>query len=409
MNRLGVTLLSCAALLLPGIASAQEASLEICNNGRLDVDVAVAARIQSFITGYTWKTRGWYTVTAGTCATVYDEDYDDAGPYTPQSGARVAFTVTRSDGEWGAYHSSQLQGHGWMRSGTGQICVKHPDAFTFVEPAGDPAANCSGMLIPVAHDFMPEGPGKFTYTTDWDGYGSFVALGKGGQPRSSVASASSSDSVDNSLSAQFLRALAQAAKDAKDKEAANADTAASNAKGRAALLGWVREDLADYLEASRTGFESYKTGAASPWTSNPGDRIWNSSVKPALAEGCWVIQGSSSIFICSMAANPDLNAARAYYERLTEDVSASLPSDWTADAAPPFPGDLPSISYRSTSGAHGEVWLDNAKSGNGYVLRYEMIAAATTASAPRPANPTDDDPIGEGGFITPPPPNHPPM
>ena len=99
MNRFGVILLSCATLLLPAIGSAQSATLEICNNGRLDIDVAVAARIQSFVTGYTWKTRGWYTVAAGTCQTVYDEDYDEAGPYTPQSGARVAFTVVRS--RWG--------------------------------------------------------------------------------------------------------------------------------------------------------------------------------------------------------------------------------------------------------------------------------------------------------------------
>ena len=138
MNNRGVMLLSCAALLLPAIASAQSATLEICNNGRADIDVAVAARIQSFVTGYTWKTRGWYTVAAGKCETVYDEDYDAAGPYTPQSGARVAFTVTHANGVWGAYQSDQVQGHGWMRSGTGQICVTHPNAFTFQEPSGDP-------------------------------------------------------------------------------------------------------------------------------------------------------------------------------------------------------------------------------------------------------------------------------
>ena len=120
MHTLRVILLSCATLLLPGIASAQSATLEICNNGRLDIDVAVAARIQSFVTGYTWKTRGWYTVAAGTCQTVYDEDYDAAGPYTPQSGARVAFTVIRSDGVWGAYHDDRVQANGWMRSGTGR-------------------------------------------------------------------------------------------------------------------------------------------------------------------------------------------------------------------------------------------------------------------------------------------------
>ena len=290
MNRFGVLLSSCAILLLPAIGSAQSATLEVCNNGRLDVDVAVAARIQSFITGYTWKTRGWYTVAAGTCAPVYDEDYDDAGPYTPQSGARVAFTVVRRDGVKGAYRSSEVQGHGWMRSGTGQICVNSSDAFTFTEAAGDPAVNCRGILIPVAQDFMPDGPGKFTYTMDWDGYGSFVPLGASGQPKSSVANTGASDSVDNSLSAQFLRALAQSAKDANTKRVANTDTAAFNAKGRAAQLEWVREDLTTYIEASRTGFEAYKTGEGQ--LSSDGTRVWNSSVKPALANGCWVVQKS---------------------------------------------------------------------------------------------------------------------
>jgi uncharacterized protein DUF1036 len=416
MNKLGVILLSCAALLLPGIALAQDASLEVCNNGRADVDVAVAARIQSFITGYTWKTRGWYTVAAGTCATVYDEDFDDAGPYTPQSMARVAFTTLRLDGVWGAYHDDRVQGHGWMRSGTGQICVNHGDAFTFQEPAGDPAANCKGILIPVAHDFVPDAPGKFTYTMDWDGYGSFVPLGKGGQAKSTVASSSSSDSVDNSLSAQFLRALAQAAKDANARaadsaaagggrgssnvDATRADVEASNAKGQAAMLQWVREDLTAYIDASKTGFEAYKSGEAQL---SQGYRMWTSSVKPALARGCWVIQGdSTSTFSCTIPLNKEKE--RAYYTQITNDVTASLPPDWKPISGAPFEGNLPSTGYRSSSGAHGEIWLTETPSED-YELNYQIVSAPTRR---QPPNPSDDDPIGEGGFITPPTPPAPP-
>jgi hypothetical protein len=395
VNKPGVILLSCAVLLIPGMASAQEAKLEICSNGRLDIDVAVAARIQSFITGYTWKTRGWYTVAAGACATVYEEDFDAAGPYTPQSGARVAFTVVRRDGVRGAFHDDRVQANGWMRSGTGQICVNYDDAFTYQEAAGDPAANCGGVLIPVAHDFMPDGPGKFTYTMDWDGYGDFVPLEKGGQSRSSVASKNGSDSVDNSLSAQFLRALAQSAKEANDKRAANTDTAAFNAKGRAAELEWVREDLTTYIEASRTGFEAYKTGEAQ--LSSEGTRVWDSSVKPALANGCWVVQNAEtklSKFYCSMPVNAEVERAR--YDELTDDVTASLPEGWSVDPDPPFTG-LPSKGYRSTSGAHGEIWLVDTN--GSYELHFELIAAPAATQATKPA---DDDPIGEGGVITPP-------
>jgi hypothetical protein len=403
MSRFGVVLLSGVILFSPAIASAQTATLEICNNGRLDVDVAVAARIQLFITGYRWKSTGWYTVPAGGCAVVYDEDFDAAGPYTPQSGARVAFTVVKSDGVWGAYHKDLVQRNGWMQSGTGVICVKRGVKFTIERPAGDPAANCSdGITIPVAHDFVPDAAGKFTYTMDWDGDGYFLPLGKS-DPSSNTANAKSSDEVDNSLSAQFLRALAQAAKDASNKPASSSDLAATDAKGRAAMLQWVREDLTAYLEASKTGFESYKSGEVQPSAGADGSRVWSSSVKPSLAEGCWVIQGASTKFYCSIPLKPDLTAARSYYAQLTEDVTASLPGDWSADAAPPYGGPLPSMGYRSSSGEHGEVWLVDAASGGGYELHYELVSAAT---APQPPKPPEDDPIGHGGFITPPkPPN----
>ena len=72
------------------------------------------------------------------------------------------------------------------------------------------------------------------------------------------------------------------------------------------------------------------------------------------------------------------------------------------DPDPPFTG-LPSKAYRSTSGAHGEIWL--VDSNGAYELHFELIAAPVGAQA---AEPTDDDPIGEGGFITPPTPNKPP-
>ncbi|HMI57774.1 MAG TPA: DUF1036 domain-containing protein, partial [Gemmatimonadaceae bacterium] len=321
MNRPGLILLSCAALLLPDIARAQSASLEICNNGQIDVFVAVAARIQTFITGYKWKTRGWYTVAVGKCATVYDEDFDEAGPYTPQSGARVAFTLTRLDGVQVAYQSSDVQAAGWMRSGTGQICVDRTDAFTYERPSGDPAANCGGVLIPVARDFMPDGPGKFTYTIEWYGYASYVAIGKGGVPKNSVANSGASDSVDNSLSAQFLRALAESARDASKKSASPSSVAAFDAKGRAAMLQWVREDLTAFIEASKSGFDAYKSGE--PQLSQ-GYRMWTSSEKPAMATGCWVIQGdTASTFSCVIPVSNDTE--RAYYTQLTEDVTASLP------------------------------------------------------------------------------------
>ena len=129
-------------------------------------------------------------------------------------------------------------------------------------------------------------------------------------------------------------------------------------------------------------------------------------MKPALAQNCWVLQGTSATFYCAIPLKGDVSAARAYHTELTDDVTASLPGDWSEDTvAPLIDGQLASTGYRSSSGAAGAVWLVAADSGGGYELRYRLVAAA---AAPQAANPTDDDPIGEGGFITPPTPNKPP-
>ena len=385
MNRFGVLLSSCAILFFPAIGSSQSATLEICNNGRLDIDVAVAARIQSFITGYTWKTRGWFTVVAGTCGTVYDEDYDDAGPYTPQSSARVAFTVVRADGVRGAYQSSQVQGHGWMRSGTGQICVNSSDAFTFTEAAGDPAANCNGILIPVAHDFMPDGPGKFTYTMDWDGYGSFVALGKGGQPKSSVANSGASDSVDNSLSAQFLRALAQAARDASKKAADSAASSPAPAVGRS-------QPSNNVATAAAAGPAFIKHLCFSTDPRQP-------------------VVYFSDIFDLPDAGSDADNFIG--YERAKIAFQIYLVDNYN------YPGEenLVECGWMSTATNPNAAAAVAAKK---QTLAVQAVAAkkrvvetgwkyTNPQVAKDSANkPSDDDPIGEGGFITPPTPPAPP-
>ena len=59
-----------------------------------------------------------------------------------------------------AYQNSDVQAAGWMRSGTGKLCVNRTDAFTYDRPSGDPSANWRWRgPIPVAHDFVPDEPG----------------------------------------------------------------------------------------------------------------------------------------------------------------------------------------------------------------------------------------------------------
>jgi hypothetical protein len=293
-----------------------------------------------------------------------------------------------------------------MQSGTGLICVKLSDkaGFKFDEPAGDPAANCSsGTLVPVAQDFMPDGPGKFTYTMDWDGEVASVAVGKAA-PSSNVASTNSANTpVDsgNSVSAQFLRYLEQAARDSAKRANAQPGSDASDASSRADTLRVVRGDLLAYVNASQTGFEAYKTGDVQL---SQGLRMWTSSEKPSLATGCWVIQGATtSTFSCVIPVNA--NTERLNYTQLSDAVTASLPQGWSLVSGPPFAINLPSTGYRSSSGAHGEIWLSETTDG-GYNLNFQLVSAPAASQAAKSA---DDDPIGEGGFITPPtPPPAPP-
>jgi hypothetical protein len=146
-----------------------------------------------------------------------------------------------------------------------------------------------------------------------------------------------------------------------------------NAADRAVLLEWVREDVAAYIEASKTGFAAYKKGDAQL---SPGYRRWDSSVKPAAATGCLVVQGATTTtFSCVLSENTDLNGLRSYYAQLTKDITASLPRDWKPAVVPPFSGDLPTQGYRSSSGAHGEVWITRAKSGARYEIDFQLVSA----------------------------------
>jgi hypothetical protein len=163
---------------------------------------------------------------------------------------------------------------------------------------------------------------------------------------------------------------AQPDTDSGTQGATRAEVEALNATGRAALARWVREDVARYLEASKTGFDSYKSGDV---LLQQGYRMWTSSEHPQAARGCWVVQGDSTTTLsCTIPINKDRE--RDYYDVLREDVAAALPADWTAIPPNPFGGNLPSAGYRSTSGAHGEIWLTETQAGE-YELNFQLVSA----------------------------------
>ena len=65
---------------------------------------------------------------------------------------------------------------------------------------------------------------------------------------------------------------------------------------------------------------------------------------------------------------------RSYYTQLTERLriaSAGLEDQ----AEPPFGGDLLNQGYRSSSGAHLEVWIARAASGTIYEIHFQLVSA----------------------------------
>jgi hypothetical protein len=157
------------------------------------------------------------------------------------------------------------------------------------------------------------------------------------------------------------------------RRAAPNAVSAPNESARAIPPQWVRNDLIAYIEASKTGFAAYKKGDAQL---SQGYRMWDSLIKPAQAKGCWVVQGSSSTTLsCLLLEQTDLNGIRSYYAELAKDITASLPRDWTTQAEPPFGGDVPNQGYRSSSGAHLEVWIARPENGVLYQVQFQLVSA----------------------------------
>jgi hypothetical protein len=145
------------------------------------------------------------------------------------------------------------------------------------------------------------------------------------------------------------------------------------ASNGAKSMQWVRDDVVAYIEASQTGFAAYKKGDAQL---SQGYRMWDSSVKPSQAKGCWVVQGATSTTLsCLLLERADLNDLRSYYTELNKDIIASLPQDWTTQMAPPFGGDLPNQGYGSSSGAHLEVWIARAAAEPIYQIQFQLVSA----------------------------------
>ena len=372
----------------------------VCNDGTIPVSVARAfLSVLGPFYNDQWVMQGWYSVGPGMCSEIGPEEhYDDGGLlwFENANVTLLAFAFRDSTGVWGTARVRDTT-DGVFKPSNQKLCVRD-EAFRVVRDASkgeDPAARECGRgelagyyQTPVSLVFYGDSYGA-TYGDVITGPHSrdylHVKLGPG--DRAIPAGQQSSSQTSSNTG---------------PKPAAQPATATLDAESRARFLNAVREDVTAYIEASKTGFNVYKKGE--PQLSQ-GFRMWESNTKPALAKGCWVVQGTASTFSCLLGTSADLNNIRALYAQLTEDVVVSLPRDWTQDAAPPFGPEFPaSKGYRTSSGAHGEIWIARATSGE-YELHYQLVTAEVTSRPvvdPQPAAAPDDDPIGPGGTITPP-------
>jgi Protein of unknown function (DUF1036) len=402
----------------------------VCNDGTLVFSVARAFRDISEIHGDQWTTQGWYSVRPGQCNEIPPEQlYLNGGWFGADSVTLLAFAFTDSTGVWGAARVRDNT-DGVFKTSNQQLCVLR-DAFRGVHrdseggPAGDCAKGRPGLfLIPASLEFRGDSYGGF-YGREAVNKGrrdnlrvklssNDRAIPLGPQSSSSTPGNTSSNagpkpaaddgnSFGTMLLDEFRKEMRQSAADAANRPLPPAELAKQQAQAHAAMLGWVREDVASYIEASRTGFNAYKKGAPQ---SSQGLRMWESNTKPLFAKNCFVVQGETATTLsCLLSEKNDLNALRADYAELTEDVTASLPAGWAPVSAPPYGPDFPaSKGYRASSGAHGEIWIARAASGE-YQLHYQLVSpglAAAPAANPTPPAAAPKDPIGSGGFITPP-------
>jgi hypothetical protein len=170
-------------------------------------------------------------------------------------------------------------------------------------------------------------------------------------------------------------------------------------KARRTMAGYVAEDVREFLAAAARGFESYKTGEATDRAD--GIRSWDSSRKPALAQHCEIQEhGSAKSYFCTLYASAYKGELEVQYKDLISDVVDALPAGWTQTAEAPFGVVVDSAGFVSSDGTNGQIWIAFDPSQNNYSLYFQIVAPnGVAAETEKPV----DDPIGGGGFITPPP------
>jgi hypothetical protein len=174
-----------AICLLPALASGQnfERELyhaEVCNEGQIGVDVAVAYTDFGFINEF-FAVHGWQFVRSGECKTIFSHWYAPQNLFSFQSfPLHIAFGFTDSTGVWGAAMVDPPDGIARSRA---RLCV-HRQGFSYEVIADDPQRACTGageFLIPASIVWEPTSPAAYPteFNDEWGPPETFtVALGR---------------------------------------------------------------------------------------------------------------------------------------------------------------------------------------------------------------------------------------
>jgi len=433
MHRLLVFSLTALILMLPSRLPAQtpdhdwDAQIEVCNDGKIGLDVARAYRHPDYFSGDEWEVTGWFHVDPGKCEAIGNaQSYATGGVFLKDPVTLLAFGFRDSTGTSGSIRFSPGTKNYYPTNQ--QFCVE-TEGFLYRAKGSNPPRDCTGaqFLIPASYEFtgplFPWSRGygfannelhvsispndrAIPFGKQASGSGASQSTGGGGQGQgdANVGLCGKVSCWDD-----FVQGLKQAAKDNEARRAANTNgprpsppsisppappppaappaddddpfgpggfiTPPSNpglATEPAYSLQWVRADLLAYIEESKTGFAAYKKGDVQV---SQDYRMWDSSVKPVAARGCWVVQGTTATTLsCALSQRGSLNDLLPYYADLNKKIAATLPGDWTK-VERPLGGDLPSQGYRSSGGAHLEVWIAPADSAPLDEMHFQLVSA----------------------------------
>jgi hypothetical protein len=184
-----------------------------------------------------------------------------------------------------------------------------------------------------------------------------------------------------------------------------AESQAAAEKARRDMAGYIAGDVQEFLAASAQGFEAYKDGA--PATRADGIRWWKSSRQPFLALVCEIqVRGLTKSYFCVLSESAYKGEIDLQYQELNSEVAAALPAGWARTLTDPFSGVIESRGYFSQEGTSGQIWVAYDPNQKDYTLNFQIVTTNSPPArteSPSQTQTSSDDPIGQGGFITPPP------